>query len=58
MAQVDKSFTMPDSAEFHSSWILLVNALMVGPLLRGLLSVGLDICKWPNNRNGQVVIPS
>jgi len=37
MAQVDKSFIMPDSAEFYSSWILLAIALVVGPLSRALL---------------------
>jgi len=38
VAQVDKSFTLSSWAEFHSSWILLVIALVVGPLLKALLS--------------------
>jgi len=37
MAHEDKSLTLLGSAEFHSFWILLAIALVVGPLLRALL---------------------
>jgi len=36
LTHVDKSFTQFRSTQFHSSYILLAIALVVGPLLRGL----------------------